>query len=135
MSDVLSIIKSITRLAKTQANLIKDDNQAYDCKILYPEWSSRKEYVLGQYANKDGVLYKCIIGHTSQADWTPEASPSLWAKVLPGQSGTETGEWIQPDSTNPYMKGDRVSHNGKTWESDIDNNVWEPGAYGWSEVV
>ena len=33
------------------------------------------------------------------------------------------------------MKGDKVKHNGKTWESDIDNNVWEPSVYGWSEVI
>lgn len=43
--------------------------------------------------------------------------------------------WVQPDSTNAYMKGDKVEHNGKTWESDIDNNVWEPSVYGWSEVI
>lgn len=41
---------------------------------------------------------------------------------------------VQPDSTNPYMMGDKVKHNGKTWESIIDNNVWEPSVYGWSEV-
>ena len=44
-------------------------------------------------------------------------------------------EWEQPDSTNPYMQGDKVTHNGKTWISDIDGNVWEPGVYGWNEVV
>ena len=43
-------------------------------------------------------------------------------------------EWEQPGSTNPYMIGDKVRHNGKTWVSTIDNNVWEPGVYGW-EVV
>ena len=25
--------------------------------------------------------------------------------------------------------------NGKTWVPLIDNNVWEPGVYGWSEVA
>jgi hypothetical protein len=29
--------------------------------------------------------------------------------------------------------GAKVSHNGKHWISDVDNNVWEPGVYGWSE--
>ena len=43
-------------------------------------------------------------------------------------------EWEQPSSVNPYMKGDKVTHNGKTWESSIDNNVWEPSVYGWVEV-
>ena len=43
-------------------------------------------------------------------------------------------EDVQPDSTNPYAKGDKVTHNGKTWQSTTDNNVWEPGVYGWEEV-
>ena len=30
--------------------------------------------------------------------------------------------------------GDKVTHNGKTWVSDIDNNVWEPGLHGWTEL-
>ena len=82
---------------------------------------------------RNGELYRCLSAHDSQDTWEPENAPSLFAKILPGQSGTDIGEWVQPDSTNPYMKGDRVTHNGKTWESDIDNNVWEPGVYGWSE--
>lgn len=82
----------------------------------------------------DGKLYKVLQAHTSQADWTPPSAPSLFAEVLPGQGGTDIGEWKQPGSTNPYKKGDKVTHNGKTWESTADNNVWEPGVYGWTEV-
>ena len=48
--------------------------------------------------------------------------------------GGEVLPWEQPESTNPYMTGDRVTHNGKTWQSTVDNNVWEPGVYGWIEV-
>jgi hypothetical protein len=44
-------------------------------------------------------------------------------------------EWEQPDSTNPHMKGDKVKHNGKTWVSDVENNVLESGVYGWTEEV
>jgi hypothetical protein len=45
-------------------------------------------------------------------------------------------EWEQPDSTNPYMKGDRVMFNGEVYESAIDNNVWSPAAYpgGWIKI-
>lgn len=32
------------------------------------------------------------------------------------------------------MAGDKVSHHEARWISDIDNNVWEPSVYGWSEV-
>lgn len=134
MDELIESIKTIVKLAQIQAMNIFDDEQAYKAKCAYPEWKTGTAYELGQYRNRNGILYKCLLAHTSQDDWTPENSPSLWAKVLPGQSGTDIGEWVQPDSTNPYMKGDRVTHNGKTWESDIDNNVWEPGVYGWSEV-
>ena len=71
--------------------------------------------------------------HTSQTAWTPESAPSLFAKVLISDPET-IPEWIQPDSTNPYQTNDKVTHNGATWISTIDNNVWEPGAYGWTKV-
>ena len=78
-------------------------------------------------------MYRCLQGHTAQADWTPDAAPSLWAKVLIPDPEM-IPEWEQPDSTNTYSAGDKVTHNGKTWVSGIDNNVWEPGVYGWTEV-
>lgn len=134
MDELIESIKTMVKLAQAQAMNISDDAQAYKAKCAYPEWKTGIAYELGDYRNRNGILYKCLLSHTSQDDWIPENSPSLWAEVLPGQSGTDIGEWVQPDSTNPYMKGDRVTHNGKTWESDIDNNVWEPGVYGWSEV-
>lgn len=40
-------------------------------------------------------------------------------------------------ATSPYMKGDCCTHNGKTWRSGQDGNVWEPGTPNvkWEEVV
>ena len=35
---------------------------------------------------------------------------------------------------NTRRTGDKVTHNGKTWESTIDNNVWAPGTYEWIEI-
>lgn len=121
------------RSAMDGAGSILTDEQAATYKLIYPHWSGKGvAYAMGDRRQYDGTLYKCLQAHTSQADWTPAASPSLWAKVLIPDPGT-IPEWEQPDSTNPYMAGDKVTHNGKTWVSDIDNNVWEPGVYGWSE--
>lgn len=58
----------------------------------------------------------------------------LFAKVLIPDENV-IPEWEQPDSTNTYQKGDKVAHNGKTWVSEVDNNSWEPGVYGWSEAT
>lgn len=34
-----------------------------------------------------------------------------------------------------YAKGAKVVHNGAKWISTVDNNVWEPGVYGWEKAV
>ena len=108
------------------------DEQALAVTALYPAWRSSVNYAAGIRVLYNGILYKVLTAHTSQDDWTPDAAPSLFAKVLIPDE-TVIPEWEQPDSTNPYSAGDKVTHNGKTWVSDIDNNVWEPGVYGWTE--
>ena len=111
------------------------DEQALTVAVLYPEWTSGKEMKAGCRYRYNDVLYKCLQDHTSQDDWKPDAAPSLWAKVLVDENNDTIPEWEQPESTNPYSKGDKVTHSGKTWESTIDGNVWEPGIYGWTEVT
>lgn len=102
----------------------------------FPSWETGKDYAVGDlitYGDGNGTVYRCLQAHTSQDTWTPTDAPSLWAKVL--TSATDILPWEQPSSTNPYMKDDKVLWDGKTWVSDIDNNVWMPGVYGWSEVT
>lgn len=118
-----------------QAAASLSDEDALQGVELFPRWSGETVgYLVNDRVLYGGTLYKCLQNHTSQADWTPAAAPSLWTKVLIPDPEV-IPEWEQPESTNPYMMGDKVTHNGKTWESTIDNNVWEPGVYGWSEVT
>ena len=109
------------------------DEMALKAPMLYPAWREGVEYVQGKRVQRDGVLYTVLIGHTSQVDWAPEYSPSLFAKVLIPDAEVIPA-WVQPDSTNIYSKGDKVTHNGNNWVSNVDNNSWEPGVYGWSVV-
>lgn len=101
------------------------DEQALEVPVLYPAWKTGKSYKQGDRVLYEGILYKVLNDHTSQSDWAPSAAPSLFAKVLISDPNV-IPEWEQPDSTNPYMKGDKVTHNGSTWMSLVDNNVWEP---------
>ena len=113
-----------------------DDSVAEKIPEMFPAWDDNgKQYKVGDRVQYDGVLYKVLQDHTSQSTWTPTDAPSLFAKVLTSTTG-EPQEWQQPDSTNPYMKGDKVLFNGKVYESLIDNNVWSPEAYptGWQEI-
>ena len=111
-----------------------NEEQALNFVDLFKKWNVDQEYKVDERVNYNNTLYKCLQAHTSQADWTPDTAVSLWAKVL-SPNPDVIYEWEQPESTNPYMKGDKVTYNGKTYESTIDNNVWAPDVYGWTEVV
>ena len=123
----------VIRAAMDAAAAALTDEQALKAAALYPAWSAQDTYDAGERVRFDGTLYKCLQPHAAQPDWTPTAAPSLWAKVLVSDTG-EPLPWEQPESTNPYMQGDKVTHGGKTWVSAIDNNIWEPGVYGWEET-
>lgn len=110
-----------------------DDTSALSVVELFPVWHENTSYSTGQRLRHEGLLYKVLQDHVSQPDWSPNVAVSLFAKVLISESSAII-EWEQPDSTNPYMLGDKVAHNGGTWVSDINNNVWEPGVFGWSLI-
>lgn len=110
------------------------DAQRLEVPDLHDGWHGGKLCTVGYVVKYNGTLYRCLQAHTSQDGWEPNKAPSLWAKVLIPDADV-IPEWEQPDSTNPYMAGDKVAHNGKTWQSTVDNNVWEPGVYGWEEVA
>lgn len=127
-------LRKILEKAMTDAQSLTDA-EAITATCLHPKWNGDGvQYTAGQRVQYENTLYTVLQAHTSQATWTPTNAPSLFAKVLIPDP-TVIPEWEQPDSTNPYAKGDKVKHNGKTWVSDIDGNVWEPGVYGWTEVA
>ena len=116
------------------------DEQALQVPLMFPKWQEGKEYVVGDRVLYLGILYKVLQAHTSQAGWEPDIAPSLFAKNLivkdEEDEQVDIPEWVQPDSTNPYMIGDKVKFEGKVYQSLIDNNVWSPSDYpqGWEEV-
>ena len=102
---------------------------------LFALWAVPVAYKTGNIRRyTDGKLYQCLQDHTSQEDWTPDESPSLWKQVA--DPAEEWPEWSQPvGAHDAYNVGDKVSHAGKHWTSDTDGNVWEPGVYGWTEAA
>ena len=107
-----------------------DDETALTGVELFPVWAIGTAYAVDDRVQHGGTLYKCVQAHTSQADWTPDATPALWVVV----SIDEYPEWVQPTGAqDAYVKDSKVTHNGKKWISSYDANVWEPGVYGWEE--
>lgn len=130
--------KDYNRIMTDVAISYLDDDEAETVTVLFENWQSGVAYraedkeknIKADRVQYDGLLYRCVQSHTSQADWTPDITPALWVRT----STDPFPEWVQPTGAHDaYNKGDRVSHLGKHWESDIDANVYEPPMY-WSEV-
>lgn len=104
---------------------------------LMPAWVADHAYSVGDRCRygSDNDLYKCNQAHTSQTGWEPPNVPALWGPI--DDPAEEWPEWQQPVTTgrDPYPKGAKVTHNGKKWISDVDNNVWEPGVSMWTEYT
>lgn len=130
--------EAVEKLAQMQVEsmaLTMAPEQIEQVQVLFDVWDGNGiAYKVGKVLNYEDVLYKVLQAHTSQSDWVPDKAVSLFAKVLTDPNGGIL-PWVQPESTNPYQPGDKVTHKGKTWECTAPNNVWEPGVYGWKDVM
>lgn len=137
MQDKMFIAQQYNRFMQMSvqfANL--PDDQAMEVADLYPEWVAMKAYAVDEIVkygvNADGEtqLYKVIQAHTSQEDWKPDVTASLYKAI--GFTDDGVSIWTQPlGSHDAYAKGDVVSFEDQLWISTVDGNVWQPGVYGW----
>lgn len=90
-----------------------------------------RAYAVDDRVQYGGILYKCVQAHTSQADWTPDATPALWVAV----SIEEYPEWVQPTGAHDaYNIGDKVTYKGNHYVCDINGNVYAPDVIGWTLI-
>ena len=132
-NDLVEQARAIRAGMQALARTAPDEVLLAQPTAMYDEWNADSvAYTLNDIRQYNGLLYRCVQAHTSQATWTPEDAPSLWTRIAdPAQ---EWPEWIQPTGAhNAYALGAKVSHAGKHWVSNVANNVWEPGVYGWTE--
>ena len=114
------------------------DEQALVCVRLYRKWEIGKTYVVGEFLTYginnvgDPQLYKVVQAHTSQADWTPDITASLYDAIGLDNNGYPV--WAQPTGAHDaYNMGDIVNYNGTLFKSLINGNTYSPDAYpaGW----
>ena len=117
------------------------DEEAMEIATIYPTYEVGKAYAVNEMltygANEvgDPQLYRVVQAHTSQADWTPDATPALYTPIGLTEEGYPV--WSQPSGAqDAYNTGDIVDYNGTLYKSLIDGNVWSPEAYpaGWEKV-
>lgn len=116
------------------------DEQALEVATIYDPWAAGKTYAVGEYVTYgennvgDPQLYKVVQTHTSQSDWTPDVSASLYDAIGLDDAGYPI--WSQPTGAHDaYNTGDIVDYNGTLYQSLIDGNTYSPEAYpaGWAE--
>ncbi len=126
-------IRRARQMREQLDNITKDftDEQAVANKELYSNWNGNGvSLTTGDIVLYSDNLYRVNQPHTTQPDWTPDKVPALYSIITVGD---EYPDW-QPGS---YAKDAKCFHNGKRWISNVDNNIWEPGAtgvYTWTEV-
>ena len=115
-----------------QLTVTMSDETALTGVELFPMWAIGRAYAAGDRVQHGGTLYKCVQAHTSQADWTPDATQALWVVV----SIEEFPEWVQPTGAHDaYNIGDKVTYNGQHYICTSNANVYAPDVYGWDLIT
>ena len=119
--------KSIEKAAESL-----DDESAILTPEVFRHWRPGEQMVANDRIYYEEKLYRIVQAHVSQEGWEPDKTPALFTEV--GKPG-EIPVWKQPTGAqDAYMAGDKVHYptaEGFVYVSTVDNNVWEPGVYGW----
>lgn len=119
-----------------------DDEKAMEVAYMYDPWHVGKSYTIGDFVTYgvngvgDPQLYKVVQAHTSQADWMPNTTTSLYVAIGLDKEGYTI--WSQPAGAHDaYNKGDIVDYNGTLYVSLMDGNIYSPEAYpaGWTKYT
>ena len=92
------------------------DSEAATAVELFQKWAYPVSYAVGDRAANGGKLYKCQQAHTSQADWTPDATPAMWAVIDKTHAGTL-------DDPIPASRGMEYEY-GKYYIDGEDGNTY-----------
>lgn len=137
----LQAAEQLRRAMQMFAQTLTDD-EAMEIASVYPAYVAGKEYKMGEFitygenAVGDPQLYRVVQKHTSQEDWKPDATASLYTPIGLDEDGHPI--WSRPTGAHDaYNEGDIVDYMGTLYRSLIDGNTYSPDEYpaGWEEVA
>lgn len=114
------------------------DEKALEVATVYPAYKVGVAYEVdelityGENSTGDPQLYRVVQAHTSQEDWKPDATASLYTPI--GLNADGYPIWSKPTGAHDaYNIGDIVEYNESLYRSLIDGNVYSPDEYpaGW----
>ena len=139
--NVLQYAEQFRKALQMFAQSLTDD-QALSVATVFDTWETNKNYKTGDFITYgvksvgDPQLYKVVQDHSSQENWTPDISASLYSPLGLDDAGHPI--WSQPTgSHDAYNAGDIVNFKGTLYESLIDGNTYSPDIYsaGWKVFV
>jgi hypothetical protein len=86
-------------------------------------WIAGERVEVGTRRTYDGKVWECLQAHTTQADWTPDIVPALWAEVVEEPSAAEWAAGVA------YKVGDEVTYAGLLYrcrQAHTSIVTWEP---------
>lgn len=114
------------------------EEQAMEVATLYPAYKVGVAYKEGEFFTYgvngvgDPQLYKVVQNHTSQEDWNPDKTQSLYVAIGLNSSGYPI--WSRPTGAHDaYETGEIVEFEGRLYKSLINGNTYSPTEYpaGW----
>ena len=136
----LQVAEQFRRALQMFAMSLTDD-EAMEIASVYEPWEVGKTYSVntilryGDNSVGDPQLYRVVQAHTSQADWKPDITASLYTAI--GLTSGGYPIWSKPTGAHDaYNRGDVVDYNGTLYKSLINGNVYSPDEYpqGWERV-
>ena len=80
------------------------DAKALQYTEMYPLWSEGIAVNVDERYQYNGKLYKAVQAHTTQSDWIPDITPSLWVVIDVDHTGT-LEDPIPAVASMEYVKG------------------------------
>ena len=121
-----SITEIVNRLDRLQASVdTLDDAALAEVAAAFEPWRPWEDVEVGDVRLWVDGLVECIQAHTTQPDWTPDVTPSLWV-IHRTDTGDEPIEW-QPGLV--LTTDDQVIHDGIVYDviqAHTTQEGWEP---------
>lgn len=130
LDDAVADLVHVQAVAFAEATLLDladhiDPDMTRTLSPLVTPWAPGETVEADALRSHDHDIWQAIQTHTTQDDWTPAESPALWRRWR--DKTAPPAPWVQPTGGHDaYALGDRVTHNGATWESLVAGNVWQP---------
>ena len=127
MSEIVNRARALRVTIEEIAETMTDAKALQNIE-LFKHWEVDHDYAVDERFQHDGRLYKVRQAHTSQANWTPDITPSLYEEVA--EEGQGTRDNPIPYNNNMaleegkyYIQNDIVYYCNRSTGAAVYNNL------------